>query len=257
MKKITRLFALAVAALGFVGMVATTGCGKDDGSNITQEMWYNSHEEGDPFFPTESWKLRPKFVVENSYYGYNFDVKWTKAVYDTIQFEYELCWSYNQSNHEEYHSLGRQKDSIYHFSVDDIGIEFPSDDERIYLILNTYYWHNGHERRVQTYSAFRKVPGELTKVDYSNNNIHIDFFQGSKKEDLEYLKKIVVLLVDLDNDGNVTNVYESFTYDNNSLEFPTEVFIEDVYPEWSGYLDIQLFNLDGSFKIMFIEKVEK
>ncbi len=97
---------------------------------------------------------------------------------------------------------------------------------------------------------------ELANVDYSDNNIHITFFNG-QEDRLSHIKKIVVLLVDLNDEGEATKVYKSFHYDSSSSTLQSEVSIEDIYPEWSGYLDIQFFNLDGSYKTMCIKKIEK
>lgn len=87
--------------------------------------------------------------------GTEIDVKWTSATYiDTTTFEYELLWSEIRNLNDlknlkssEMNSLGRQRDTIYHFSINSGLFEVARG---YHLRLVTHYWYNKEERQIET-----------------------------------------------------------------------------------------------------------
>lgn len=100
------------------------------------------------------YSTRPKFV-NGIFMGTEIDVKWTSATYiDTTTFEYELLWSEIRNLNDlknlkssEMNSLGRQRDTIYHFSINSGLFEVARG---YHLRLVTHYWYNKEERQIET-----------------------------------------------------------------------------------------------------------
>ncbi|MBO7597320.1 MAG: hypothetical protein J6T70_09785 [Bacteroidales bacterium] len=150
-KSVLLLFAAAMVAMT---VFMSTSCSKDDSPEQQQTQDY-----GDPFGEGNPYSTLPRFLVEK-WQGTHFDVKWTSAKYiDTTSFEYELFWCdllkrtkdvYNPSI-SEMNSLGRQRDTVYHFSSDSELFE----SGHTYLIrLVTHYWYSNRECQIETPNAY-------------------------------------------------------------------------------------------------------
>ena len=170
MKNMFKFFMVAM----MVTAMMFSACNKDDDKN--EEPGSEKYQDyGDPFGEDNPYSTAPEFVgYPYLSLGYNFDVKWTSATYiDTTQFVYELfycstdlCPRTSLGNHltqflfedlklSEMKSLGRQRDTIYHFSFEPELFD-ESDDYVLYLV--TYYWYQNQECQIKTYTIFNFRP---------------------------------------------------------------------------------------------------
>ena len=144
-KSVLVLFAaVMVAVSGFM----FTSCNKGDDDKP------QTPDYGDPFGEGNQYSTRPKFV-NGIFMGTEIDVKWTSATsIDTTTFEYEVLWSEIRNLNDlknlkssEMNSLGRQRDTIYHFSINSGLFEVVRG---YHLRLVTHYWYNKEERQIET-----------------------------------------------------------------------------------------------------------
>lgn len=231
----------------FAAMASTAvlfvSCKKDDENDdrvLSKDAYYHTIISGDPFYEDREGAKEPKFVNWDSYKGYCFNVEWTPASYDTLQFEYELCWSEEEfESYEKCHSLGRQKNTSYSFMFDKNEFEI---DKPYYLTLNTYYKIGQYERRLQTHSEFM-IPSFMIQYYYilSRNPYTSEYF-GFEFSPNGDVKKLSVTLCDVDDDNQIITKYSEEVFEKpktRGIKIPNG---------WSGTIYIQVFTEDGHLK---------
>ncbi len=268
MKKSVLLFFAALSAIS----VITSSCNKndeDDGKERSKEDWYHTIIPNDPFYEHREGAVEPKFnnpknEFLGSFFGYRFKVEWNQASYDTIRFEYELCWSEEPgAEYKDCHSFGRQKDNFYYVDMDKNNVEF---DKRYYMTLNTYYWIGGIERRLQTTASFY-IPSKQrllnTKVlsDEESSKVLFDVFfrDPSFPSGIKYVS---VTMCDVNSDNQIVNKYrEELKYvQNDNDECVLESININPYwksPQgWSGTIYVQFVTEDGDIPFDYFDIID-
>lgn len=247
-----RHFLLPIVAL-MAAAIMISGCKKDETDDESQSgYWYNVFEKGDPFMDGNG--VPPSFD-NNSYWGYNFDVHWSKAnSFDTTKFVYELCWA-DKRDFLNQHSLGRQSDTVYHFSLDPNNISPFEYDTEYVLSLYAYYYYNNHEHQVDAsnYIDFgipARVNTSLFFECYDGNANELQFrFLGKSKSDIE---SISIVLCDIDNNNTITKTYNEIHHiitTKNKL-----VLVDKPDEQWSGTICIKWFDSDNNLRYYMYDK---
>ncbi len=246
MKKIVLFFCV-------VAMVATTfistSCNKNDDDNEKEPDGIIEVVDDLLMSPGAT---RAEFPLGKVFWGYQFDVKWTKAKYQDYEFEYELYYSEieYESDKSKIHSFGIQKDTICHILFD------PKDivaGKTYYLTLKTYELTTHKECGFPQYSTFAIPTDEEIKKGLTiladNNIFNCDAILPRDT------KKLNITLFDIDGNNQVVKKYDNVDFHVETLTDKMTLWAN--IPEgWTGYYSIQFVDTDGCMRYELFDKVD-